>query len=72
MLNQKLSFLTDCIFKTQISWDKTLDTFEKQHSSLLNLHIMNNQFSHLIIPEAVFQGGTFRLGVVGALNMLIN
>ena len=64
--------LTDFIFWMRIHWGKTLDAFENQHHSSLNMRILIQiiDFCIFVIPEAIFQAGA--VNSVGGFDTLIN
>ena len=58
-----------------IHWGKTLDAFENQHRSSLNMHAHIypiTDFPIMVIPEAIFPAGAVKFGTVGGLDTLIN
>ena len=57
-----------------IHFGKTLDAFENQHRSSLNMRILTQitNFPIMVITEVIFQAGTVKFASVGGLVTLIN
>ena len=66
--------MIDFIFGLHIHWGKTLDTFENQQRSSLNMNkfYLITDFCIMVIPEAIFQAGTVKFASVGGLDTLID